>query len=232
MQITWLGHSGIRLQFGASTILIDPFITGAGRSPDEFKRFSEGCTHVLLTHGHDDHVGDTVEICKATGAQLIAGFELAMWLKGKDVENVNPGGCGGTVDCGAFAVSFTKAFHSSSTTVDGKPVYLGNPMGLVVTPKDGPAVYHMGDTDIFGDMALVQEMYRPKIGIVPIGDRFTMGPTSAALACTKFFQFETILPVHWGTFPMLLQSPEPFLAALGGHRGKAKVATIGEAFEA
>ena len=88
------------------------------------------------------------------------------------------------------------------------PVYLGNPLGLVVTPKDGPSVYHMGDTAMFGDMALIQELYRPRIGIVPIGDRFTMGPTSAALACRKFFQFETIVPVHYATFPMLVPSAE------------------------
>lgn len=231
MKITWLGHSGIRLQFGASVVLIDPFITGAGRSQDELRATSAGCTHVLLTHGHDDHVGDTVAICKATGATLVAGFELAMWLNGKGVENINPGGCGGTLECGDFAVTFTKAFHSSSTTLDGRPLYLGNPMGLVVAPKDGPSVYHMGDTDVFGDMALIEELHQPRVGIVPVGDRFTMGPKSAALACQRFFRFGTIVPVHWGTFPMLLQSPEPFVAALGEAGSTVKRVNIGEAFE-
>ena len=230
MKITWLGHSAIKLQFGASRLLIDPFLTGAGRSADELKRFSEGCTHVLLTHGHDDHVGDTAEICKRTGAQLIAGFEVAMWLAGQGVEKLNPGGCGGTIDCGEFSVSFTAAVHSSSHIETGVPIYLGAPMGLVVTPKDGPAVYHMGDTDVFGDMALIEEQYHPKVGIVPMGDRFTMGPKNAALACKKFFDFETIVPVHWGTFPMLAQSPDPFVAAMGDAGSRVKMTAIGEEF--
>ena len=111
---------------------------------------------------------------------LIAIFEICMYL---GVEKAEPTNTGGTIATDDFDVTFVRADHSSSTIVDGNFVYLGNPCGLVITPKDGPAVYHMGDTDIFGDMALINELYRPEIGIVPMGDRFTMGARSAALAC-------------------------------------------------
>jgi L-ascorbate metabolism protein UlaG (beta-lactamase superfamily) len=182
----------------------------------------------LLTHGHDDHVGDSLAICKATGAQLVSSFEVCMWLNGQGATSINPGYIGGTVDCGSFTTSFTQAFHSSGSVVDGKTVYLGSPMGLVIKAKGQPTLYHMGDTGIFGDMALIQELYAPEIGIVPIGDRFTMGATSAALACRRFFRFQTIFPSHYATFPMLDQSPDAFLEAMGDHRGKVKIPTIGQ----
>jgi L-ascorbate metabolism protein UlaG (beta-lactamase superfamily) len=231
MKITWLGHAAIRLAFGETVVLIDPFLTGAGRSADELKRWSEGCTHVLLSHGHDDHIGDTVAICRETGAQLVSSFDICQWLAAQGVSTINPGNYGGTVDCGSFLTTFTLAFHSSGTTREGTPVYLGNPMGLVVRPKQGPSVYHMGDTSIFGDMALINELYRPTVGIVPIGDRFTMGPDTAALACRRFFQFETVIPVHYGTFPMLVQTPDTFIEAMGDKGQTVKVLGVGDAIE-
>lgn len=176
MKLTWLGHSAFRIEAGSTVMLVDPFLTGngvfegSGVSRDEA---IEGVTQIALTHGHDDHVGDTVEIAKQTGATVTAVFEIAMYLGGKGVENLNPGNPGGTVQCGDFDVSFVKAFHSSSTIIDGKPVYLGNPCGLVIR-SEGKCVYHMGDTEIFGDMALVNEIFAPKVGLVPIGDRFTI----------------------------------------------------------
>ena len=231
MKITWLGHAAIRLEFGEAVVLIDPFVTGAGRSEAELRRWSDGCTHVLLTHGHDDHIGDTVAVCRETGAQLVASFDICQWLMGQGVQNINPGNYGGTVDCGGFRTTFTLAFHSSGTMRDGVPVYLGNPTGLVIRPERGPSVYHMGDTSLFGDMALIHELYRPRIGIVPIGDRFTMGPDAAALACTRFFQFETVIPVHYGTFPVLVQTPDTFVAAMGEKAATVRTPAIGEAIE-
>ncbi|WP_026379126.1 metal-dependent hydrolase [Afifella pfennigii] len=233
MKITWLGHSAFRLDFADKAVMIDPFLSGSPVFEGGPLEAAKGATHVLLTHGHDDHTGDTVEICKATGAQLVSSFEVCMYLAGQGVDgnNVNPGNHGGTVDCGGFTVSFTDAVHSSSAMVDGRPVYLGNPMGLVVKAPGEKVLYHMGDTAIFGDMALVHEIHQPEIGIVPIGDRFTMGGDTAALACKRFFEFSAILPCHYRTFPIIDQTPDRFLAAMGEDAGKVHVPEVGETVE-
>ncbi len=219
MKLTWLGHSGFRIETGSSTLLIDPFLNGNGAFDDSGMSVEEattGTTHIALTHGHDDHVGDTVDICGKSGATVIGVYELVAFLSGLGVENIEPGNPGGTIDCGDFDVSFVKAFHSSSTIVDGNPVYLGNPCGLVIRPKDGPIIYHMGDTEIFGDMALVNDIFLPSVGLVPIGDRFTMGAKTAAMACEKYFKFDKIIPIHYGTFPIIDQTPDKFIAEATG----------------
>ena len=155
MKITWLGHSAFRIETSGKVLLIDPFLTGNSKFQGSIEQATDGCTHIILTHGHDDHVGDTVDIAKRTGAMVFAVFELAMYLNGKGVEKINPGNPGGTIADSGFDVTFTKAFHSSSTIVDGKPIYLGNPCGILLR-SEGKTLYHMGDTEIFGDMALVQ----------------------------------------------------------------------------
>lgn len=215
MKMTWLGHSGFRIETGGNVLLIDPFLTGNSKFQGSVEAATEGCTHIILTHGHDDHVGDTVEIAKRTGAQVIAVFELAMYLNGQGVEKINPGNPGGTIADSGFDVTFTKAFHSSSTIVDGKPIYLGNPCGIILR-SEGKALYHMGDTEIFGDMAIIQEVFQPEIGCVPIGDRFTMGAKQAAMACKRYFKFETIIPIHYGTFPIIDPDASKFLAEMEG----------------
>ena len=227
MNLTWLGHSAFRIETGRSVILTDPFLSGNPKFTGDVAQASAGATHIVLSHGHDDHIGDTVEIAKATGAQLISNFEICMFLSAQGVKNINPGNTGGTIDCGDFAVSFTEALHSSSTTVNGQFIYLGNPMGIVITPKSGPIVYHMGDTDIFSDMALIEELHHPQVGLVPVGDRFTMGGRSAALAVKRFFHFETVVPCHYGTFDMIAPDPSAFIAALG-QGPKVLVPQIGE----
>jgi L-ascorbate metabolism protein UlaG (beta-lactamase superfamily) len=230
MKLTWLGHSAFRLETGSSVILIDPFLRGNPKFQLDFDTVTAGATHILLTHGHDDHVGDSLEIAKASGAQIVSNFEICVYLSGLGAPNINPGNMGGTIALDDFEVSFTPALHSSSTIVDGKPIYLGNPMGLVVTPASGPAVYHMGDTAIFPDMALIGEIYRPKIGLVPVGDRFTMGGQIAAEAVRRYFAFESVIPCHYGTFGLLAQTPDEFVAALGG-KPKVHVPAIGAALD-
>lgn len=219
MKITWFGHSAFRIETGGSVLLVDPFLTGngifeaSGISVDEA---TKGVTHIALTHGHDDHVGDTVAIAKKSDVPVMAVYELALHLNGQGVEKIDPANPGGTLDQGDFDVTFVKAFHSSSTVVDGKNLYLGSACGLVIRSKDGNSVYHMGDTEIFGDMALVNELFAPKVGLVPIGDRFTMGAKTAALACDKYFNFTTVIPIHYGTFPIIDQTPDKFIAAASG----------------
>ncbi len=231
MKLTWLGHSAFRVEINDAVILMDPFLSGSPTFESTVAEASAGCTHVALTHGHDDHLGDTLDICRNTGAQLIANYEICMWYNGQGVENINPGNTGGTVECGAFAATFTVANHSSGTTHDGQTVYLGNPHGLVLEANGQPTLYHMGDTSMFGDMALIHEFHHPDIGIVPIGDRFTMGATQASIACKRFFDFSTIIPCHYGTFPIIDPDAEKFLAEMGDDAGKVRVPAIGEAFE-
>lgn len=232
MKLTWYGHSTFRIDEGDAHILIDPFLTGNPAWDGGWEEPAEGVTHVLLTHGHDDHIGDAGDILKKTGAMLVANFELAMYLAGKGFvaqEKLNPGNHGGTVDCGGFTTTFVPAWHSSSSqTGEGGNVYLGNPAGLVLHFPNAPTVLHMGDTDIFSDMKLIQEFHQPDIGLVPIGDRFTMGGAMAAVACRRYFDFKTIIPCHYGTFPIIDQDADTFKEAMEGDAGKVMVPEIGK----
>jgi L-ascorbate metabolism protein UlaG (beta-lactamase superfamily) len=231
MKLTWFGHSAFRIEFGDCRVMIDPFLTGNPSFKGDPKEAAAGATHVLLTHGHSDHLGDTVDICKATGAQLVANFEIYSFLAAQGVQNANPGNHGGTVDCGGFTTTFVIAFHSSSVQQDGQNVYLGNPAGLVVKAPGEPVLLHMGDTEIFSDMALINEIHQPEIGIVPIGDRFTMGAKTAAMACRRFYKFKTVIPCHYGTFPIIDQTADKFIAEMGPDGGKVLVPERGKAVD-
>jgi L-ascorbate metabolism protein UlaG (beta-lactamase superfamily) len=216
VKIIWYGHSCFRLETGSSVLLIDPFLKGNPtfeQSGVAWDDATNDVTHVALTHGHSDHTGDAGEICSKSGATLFANFELAMHMKTKGAERLEPMNTGGTVASADFELTLVNALHSSS-----QDLYLGNPNGIVIRPKDGKALYHMGDTDMFAGMALIAEFHKPAIGIVPIGDRFTMGARAAAFACKKFFAFEMILPAHYGTFPgMLDPNADKFVAEMSGH---------------
>jgi L-ascorbate metabolism protein UlaG (beta-lactamase superfamily) len=229
MELTWYGHSAFKIKAGGASILIDPFLTGNPSWNKGWQEVAEGVTHVLLTHGHNDHVGDAAEIAKATGSILVANPELCGFMAAKGVTNVNPGNHGGTLDCNGFTVTFVNALHSSAFTLEnGENVYLGNPAGLVLHFENEPTLYHMGDTDIFGDMALINELHQPEIGLVPIGDRFTMGGAVAALACRRFFNFRTVVPCHYATFGLLDQSAETFDAGMADSDVAVLIPTIGE----
>lgn len=219
MKITWLGHSAFRVETAKAVILIDPFINGnPGAKGIDFKEATKGITHVALTHGHGDHSGDTIAIAKETGATVIANADLASWLAYRGVEKVDPGNTGGTLAHDGFTITFVNALHSSATqTEDGVSHSLGNPNGLVFHFEDAPTLYHMGDTDIFSDMALINELHQPEIGIVPIGDRFTMGGAVAALACQRYFNFKAVLPCHYGSFPIIDQTADKFVAGMADH---------------
>lgn len=230
MRITWFGHSSFRLETGSAVVLVDPFLKGNPAfeaSGVSFDDATAGTTHVALTHGHDDHIGSTVEICKASGAKLIAVYELAMHLNGQGAETIEPTNTGGSVVSDGIRFTFTDALHSSSSG----GVYLGNPCGIIVEAADGSdkRVYHMGDTDVFPGMGLIEDLYKPQIGLVPIGDRFTMGARTAAYACKTYFNFEKIVPCHYGTFPIIDATPDAFVAEMAGQ--PVEVAEIGKAIE-
>ncbi len=214
MKLNWYGHSCFRLELGSSVVLVDPFLSGnatfeaSGIAKDAV---ISGVTHILLTHGHGDHVGDTTDIAKSTGATVVTNYDLCMWLAKQGVTAFEPMNTGGTIDLGDFKASLVRADHSAGLVEQGVGFPLGSANGFIITPEKGPVVLHMGDTDIFTDMELIDEIYEPSIGLVPIGDRFTMGAVTAAMACKRFFDFELVIPCHYGTFPIIDQTPDDFI---------------------
>lgn len=230
MKITWLGHSAFRIETNAAKILIDPFLThNPSFAGQDIKQVASGITHILLTHGHGDHVGDTISLARETGAVVLANADLAAWLGSKGVEKIEVGNTGGTVSLGSFTATFTNALHSSAQiTEDGVSHSLGNANGLMLHFDDEASLLHMGDTDIFSDMALLNELHQPDIGIVPVGDRFTMGGAIAALACRRYFNFKTAIPCHYGTFSIIDQTPEKFVSGMEGSKTQVKTPKQGE----
>jgi L-ascorbate metabolism protein UlaG (beta-lactamase superfamily) len=241
MRLTWFGHSAFRVEYGGAVIMLDPFLANPTFKGNR-KAACKGATHVILSHGHADHIGSTVEICKATGATLVANPEVCSFLERSGVEKTEHINLGGEIRLSPRAgrksapspitVAFVAAWHSSSNDAEGGDGrYLGNPAGIVLMAKTERTLYYAGDTGIFSDMGLIADVYNPRIGIVPIGDRFTMGTRLAAIACNRFFNFETVVPCHYGTFKQLAQTPKKFEAAMAGSKTKVLVPERGVAVE-
>lgn len=216
MKITWFGHSAFRLDFADKVVLVDPFFTGNPAFEGSVEQASEGVTHILITHGHADHVGDTVRIAKASGAKVVTNFELCMYLAKQGITAIDPINTGGTADQGGFSVTLVRADHSAGLVEMDVNYPLGPAGGLVIKAPGEPTVYHMGDTDIFSDMALIAEIHQPDVAMVPIGDRFTMGAEVAALAVERFFRLKAVIPCHYGSFPVIEKTADRFVAAMDG----------------
>jgi L-ascorbate metabolism protein UlaG (beta-lactamase superfamily) len=203
--ITYFGHSAFALEAGGARVLIDPFFTG---NPLAEKAGIVGAEQradaIVLTHGHGDHLGDTVPIAKRTGATVFCAWEIHEYLHEQGVTKTEPGNPGGRIEAPWGWVAFTQAFHSSS--FNGR--YMGQPMGVVVC-IGGRTVYHCGDTGLFSDMKLLGEIYRPDVAMVPIGDRFTMGPALATRAA-ELISAPLVIPVHYKTFGLLRQDAAGF----------------------
>ena len=207
--VQYLGHSAFKITYGDTVILIDPFLTGNPKAAMGWEDAAKGCTHVVLSHGHDDHVGDTLAIAKATGCTVVGMVELVNYLASKQpglkIEMMN---LGGTVNVAKdVTVSLVQAYHSTGVGKDG--VYTGMAAGIIVkTPT--ASIYHAGDTAAFGDMALIHDLFEPDVGLIPIGGRFTMDAKAAALVCEHFFEFDVIVPMHYGTFGLLAPDAKEF----------------------
>ena len=211
-RITWLGHSTVLVQTAAGiNLLIDPFIAGNPKYPKNFALPSK-IDYILLTHGHGDHISDTVPVAAKHGSTVVAVYELASFVAAKGVANTIGMNLGGTVQLDEVAATMVDARHSAGAQDDQGTHYVGIAAGFVLTIPGSPVLYHAGDTAVFGDMKLIGDLYRPEIAMLPIGGHFTMGPREAAMA-VRLLGSKTILPLHWGTFPPLTGTPEA-LAAL------------------
>jgi L-ascorbate metabolism protein UlaG (beta-lactamase superfamily) len=211
--LTWLGHASFRLDSpGGKRIYVDPWLSGP--TCPESEKEPERVDLIAVTHGHGDHVGDTVELWRKFVPPVIALVELRGWLAGQGLpEDMSQGpNKGGTVDVDGVKVTLTDANHSSSTN-DG--TYAGEAAGIVLELEDGFTLYFAGDTNVFGDMALIRRIYEPDIAVLPIGDHFTMGPREAAVAL-ELLGVKRCVPCHYGTFPILVGTPEELRALAPG----------------
>jgi len=204
--LTWLGHAAFRIESDrGKRIYVDPFLKGNPKTP-EAEAEPERVDIIAVTHGHVDHVGQTVDLSKKfPDAEVVAQVEVKGWL-GKQGANVGdlPGiNKGGTQEVDGVRFTLTHAFHSSSSD-EGE--YLGESCGLVIKLEDGKTVYFAGDTNVFGDMQLIARIYQPDVAVLPIGDWFTMGPEEAAVAL-ELLGYPRCVPSHWGTFPLLTGTP-------------------------
>ena len=234
VEVQWLGHATTRITTtGGKTIVIDPFVTGNPTTPAEFKDLSAfgSVDLILITHGHSDHVADLGELARISGAKVVANYELALQLAALGVieaDNAIGMNKSGTVTpLGAdIKIHMVPAEHSSSVDLPGLGLPLvqengqrfldaGAPVGYVVELENGFKIYHSGDTGVFGDMALIHDLYAPDLALVCIGGHFTMDPEGAAYAMRELVKPKQVIPIHYGTYPIIDRTPAEFKAALG-----------------
>ena len=207
LSITWYGHATFLITTpGGKRIVMDPWLEGNPMCPPAMKKIA-AADLILVSHGHSDHTGDVVPVARATNAPVVAVYELAQWFERKGLSNLQGMNIGGTISAAGLGVTMVPAIHTSSVVENETNVYLGNPAGFVVRMENGQSFYFAGDTALFGDMRLIAEMHAPQIAFLPIGDHFTMGPDAAALAA-RMLGVRQVVPMHYGTFPVLTGTPE------------------------
>jgi L-ascorbate metabolism protein UlaG (beta-lactamase superfamily) len=206
-KLTWLGHATFKITTpSGKVIVVDPWIDGNPVCPKTAKKLTRVDT-VLITHGHGDHIGDVVKIAKRFKPQVISIYETSVWLASKGVKNTTGMGKGGTIKADEIEVTMVNALHSNGIEDGKKIIYGGEPCGYIVRLPGGLRIYHAGDTAIFGDMKLIAELYEPEVAMLPIGDYYTMGPREAAMAI-RLLNVKHVVPMHYGTFPVLIGTPE------------------------
>jgi L-ascorbate metabolism protein UlaG (beta-lactamase superfamily) len=207
IKITWLGHAAFRVVTPKGThVIIDPWIMQNPMTPESEKDVKK-CDIMLCTHGHGDHIGDAVAIAKKHNPKVVGIFELCLWLQKKGAQQISPMNKGGTQQVGDIRVTMVQAVHSCGIQEDdGSIVYGGEACGYVIEFENGLKLYHAGDTAVFGDMAIIRDLYAPEIACLPIGDHFTMSPKEASYACS-LLRPKAVVPMHFGTFPLLTGRP-------------------------
>jgi L-ascorbate metabolism protein UlaG (beta-lactamase superfamily) len=206
IKLTWLGHATFRIETPAGkTVLVDPWVMGNPMCPESEKKVKK-VDVMLCTHGHFDHIGDAVAIAKQHNPTVVGIFELCAWMEKKGVKQTSPMNKGGTQKVGDLRVTMVHAEHSCGIQDGDQIVYGGEACGYVIEFDNGVKIYHAGDTNVFGDMQIIRELYAPEIAMLPIGDHFTMSPREAAYAC-RLLKPKTVIPMHFGTFPVLTGTP-------------------------
>jgi L-ascorbate metabolism protein UlaG (beta-lactamase superfamily) len=215
MKISYHGHSVVKIETKGKTILIDPFISG--NPVTDLKVENVKADIIIVTHGHGDHLGDTVELAKSNNALVIANYELATYLSWEGL-NTHGMSIGGSYEFDFGKVKLTPAFHGTGLITDNKEIiYLGMPAGVLIQ-AEGKTVYHAGDTGLFSDLKLIGERHEIDLAFLPIGDNFTMGPEDAALAA-QFLKAKCVVPIHYNTFPPIKQDPAKFVGLLSESKG-------------
>jgi len=210
VKVTYLGHSAFKIISPKGVVIyIDPFLSGNPKTPAEMKTV-EKADLVLVTHGHGGHLGDTLAIAEKTNAKIVVIPELGRYLTKKGAKNVVGMNKGGTYTSHGIAITMVHALHSSSVTEGDQVIYMGDPAGFVIRFENGFTLYHAGDTGIFGDMKIIGEIYKPELSLLPIGSHFTMDPREATYA-SKLLGSKYVIPMHYGTFPVLAGTVEEFL---------------------
>ena len=207
LNLTWLGHSTFRIETAeGKTFLIDPWITQNPLCPEKEKHQAK-VDVLLCTHGHGDHIGDAVAICRELQPTVVGIFELASWLGSKGAKNISPMNKGGTQEVAGVKITMVNAVHSCGIQEDdGSFVYGGEACGFVLEFSNGLKLYHAGDTAVFSDMQIIHDLYAPDFALLPMGDHFTMGIREAEYAC-NLLKPKVVVPMHYGTFPMLKGNP-------------------------
>jgi L-ascorbate metabolism protein UlaG (beta-lactamase superfamily) len=204
-KLTWLGHSTFRIETpGGKVVLVDPWVMNNPMCPESEKELKK-VDVLLCTHGHFDHIGDAVAIAKKHNPVVVGIFELCLWMQKKGVKQISPMNKGGSQKIGDVKVTMVHANHSCGIQDGDQIVYGGEACGYVIEVA-GVKLYHAGDTNVFGDMQIIGELYTPQVAMLPVGDLFTMGPREAAHAC-KLLRVKTVIPMHFGTFPPLTGKP-------------------------
>lgn len=212
MKITWLGHSLFELQFASGEVLVlDPWIRENPAYPKGYK--IKRVDAIAISHGHSDHTDDLIPLATEFEPKVVAIYEVAAHFAKKGVKNTIGINKGGTFDLGFAKLTMTHAIHSAAIKDGDQILYGGEAAGYVITAKDGRRMYFAGDTDVFSDMSLIAELYQPELAFLPIGDHFTMGPQEAAYAA-RLLKVTTVIPMHYGTFPILTGRPEDLAAKL------------------
>ncbi len=216
MKFVWLGHGSMRIEHGDTVLLIDPWLNGNPSLPeDQHDAAVAGTTHILLTHGHFDHVADVLPLAKRLSVPVVGQYDLmGFWEESEGITTVGFNK-GGTVDCGGIAVTMVPASHSSTMGAPDGPNCIGTECGFMLR-AGGQTVYVSGDTDIMADMDWMGEYYAPDVGILSAGGHFTMDMKATAWAAKKYFNFKTVIPVHYKTFPILAQNADDLIAGLPG----------------